>query len=139
MQDNDCGERDESLGRVMLDRRSLAPDVRELSRIDNWKAAFAIARQWAVIALAVTAAVWLKTVPAYVLAAVVIVTRQHALGILMHDGTHFRLFSNRKANRILADLFCAFPVGLSTSYYAHQHLDHHRYLNSERDPYWIFW
>lgn len=111
--------------------------AKELSRIDNSKAAWAVARQWIVISATVAAAVWSGHWLVYVLAIIILATRQHALGILMHDACHHRLFTNRKANDIVGNFFCALPVGLTVSRYRDEHNQHHRDPNTERDPYFL--
>jgi fatty acid desaturase len=73
---------------------------------------------------------------AYLLAIVVIGTRQHAMAILMHDASHYRLLRNRTANDVVSDFFLAFPVGVSTSLYRRRHLQHHRHTNTDLDPDW---
>ncbi|MEV0174401.1 fatty acid desaturase family protein [Streptomyces sp. NPDC050803] len=109
-------------------------ELRALSRRRPLRAALAIARQWAVMAAAGAGAVWWGHWYGYVLAIVVIATRQHALAVLMHDGAHRSLFSRRRLNDLVSDLLLAFPLFISTSLYRRHHLDHHRYLNTERDP-----
>lgn len=112
-------------------------EVRRLSQVSNWWSAFTIARQWVVILAAATAAVWVGTWWSYLCGALVIGSRQQALGVLVHDGTHYLLFTNRFWNDLICDLTCAFPVGLSTSLYRKTHLRHHRYTNTENDPDWV--
>ena len=120
------------LGR--FSRAPWMPEVRRLSQTSNWHSVCMIAFQWGLIALACWAAVasghWLV----YVLAAFVIASRQQALGILVHDASHYLLFSNHAVNDVVADLFLAFPVGLSTTLYRSTHLLHHRHANSPQDP-----
>jgi fatty acid desaturase len=156
----DCGERDFSLGGNIIERKRWKAQIQELSQINNVKAAWSIVRQWLVIAAVIALALGTLSyftgsfnlieglskltaiqvaiiVLTYLLAGLVISTRQHALGVIMHDATHYRLFTNRIANEIISDLFCAFPNGLATSLYRRQHLAHHRFTNSEKDPYWV--
>lgn len=72
----------------------------------------------------------------YLAAAFVIATRQHALLIIMHDGAHFRLSNKRLLNDLTSDFLTAFPFLASTSWYRNHHAEHHRHLNTERDPDW---
>ncbi|WP_405884026.1 fatty acid desaturase family protein [Streptomyces sp. NBC_01136] len=108
--------------------------VRELSWRSPWRATLAIARQWAVIGAAAAGAIWWGQWYGYVLAIVVIATRQHALAVLMHDGAHRLLFADRRINDLLSDVLLAFPLFISTTLYRRHHLEHHRWLNTERDP-----
>jgi fatty acid desaturase len=113
-------------------------NVREYTGISPIRVCTNIAFQWATIALALGGAVWSGHPVAYGLAMLVVVSRQHALGIIMHDGTHFRLLKNRAWNNAISDLFCAFPIMMVTNRYRYYHLLHHRNLNSHADPYWSF-
>ena len=133
----EAAERDRNIGGVILARRGIAIRMRDLSAVRDGRFLADLALQWLVIALAFGLAVVSGHWAAYVAAAVVIATRQHALGILMHDGTHFRLLSNRALNDAVCDLFCAFPMGMATSRYRHEHMLHHRFLNTDGDPYWV--
>jgi fatty acid desaturase len=126
---------EESLATMMRDP-AMIEDVRVFSQVSNWRAAAAIARQWIIIAGTIAAAVYLHHWTAYLTAMVVIASRQHTLVVLMHDATHYRLFTNRTANDLLSDLFCAFPIGITTLGYRLEHQPHHGGLNTEDDPYY---
>lgn len=130
----DAPEFDVALGR--FDRTPVIAEVRSLSVVSNGRGALAISVQWAWIVAAVAAAIssghWLV----WALAIVVIASRQQALGILMHDGAHYLLFTNRTVNDFVSDLFCAFPLGLSTTMYRATHFKHHRFVSTPNDPDW---
>lgn len=64
----------------------------------------------------------------------VIAGRQHALLILMHDGSHFLLSRDKRWNDLLSDVFCAIPAGIMTSVYRLNHSAHHEHLNTPDDP-----
>lgn len=117
-----------------FDPRRALRDIAEYSRIDNLRGAWTIVRQWLVIAAAAATAIWLDHWAAYLVAAIVIASRQHALAIIMHDQAHYRLFSNRRLAEWICDLTCAFPVGLSTSRYRRGHLAHHQHNGTAQDP-----
>lgn len=111
--------------------------ARRLSKVNNLRALLAIATQWIVIGLASFAAVRSGSIAVYILAVLVIATRQQALAALMHEATHGRLNSNKFANDLLANLFCAVPTGLVLSRYSDDHIHHHRAPNTNDDPYWV--
>lgn len=129
-------ERDSSVGGIVLAREGLNANVRLLSEVDNFRFLRDLLTQWGIIGLAIGIAIWSSHWLFYVAAFIIISSRQHALGILMHDATHFRCLSNKTANNFFSDVFCAFPLGMSTSRYRYEHILHHRYLNTENDPYW---
>ena len=109
-------------------------DLKGMTALRPALAARAIALQWAVIALAAGLAVWTRNGWVIAAAIVVIATRQHALAVLMHDGSHRLLLRDRRWNDVVSNLFLSFPILVSTARYRAHHLAHHRYLNTERDP-----
>lgn len=107
-----------------------------LHRVDTARAACTIASQWVVIVAAIAVAEVTATWWAIAAAIVVIAGRQHALGVLVHEGVHRRLARSRRANAWMSDLLCAFPLGMTTRGYGGEHLEHHRHPNTDADPYW---
>lgn len=64
-----------------------------------------------------------------------IASRQHALGILMHEASHSNLIPhNHKFNNWISDLFLAFPGFFSTDSYRASHLLHHKNNQTDSDP-----
>jgi fatty acid desaturase len=120
-----------------INRKALADFTRELSKVSNGAALWAIARQWIAIAAAISFVVYVDKWWAWPLAGIFIASRQHALLALMHDAAHYHLLSNRKLNDIISDLLCAFPANVTTAGYRYQHSEHHRYTNTRQDPYWV--
>lgn len=89
---------------------------------------------YSLMSLAVYASVKTDSWIVYILAVFVIGSRQHALGALVHDGTHFALAKNRYVNDLVCDLLCAFPIYISTRGFRIFHLQHHRHTRTELDP-----
>ena len=122
--------------------KELATQIRELSRISEWRSVTAIVAQWVVIVgtiavfKAFSAEFGYWAVPFYLLAIMIVATRQHSLLALMHDATHYRLSKNRIWNDFASDMFCSFPMGVSTDLYRRGHLEHHAHTNTDDDPYW---
>src|SRR5580765_2276308 len=74
----------------------LSGDVlRALSRVSVTRSWFHIALEWLSIAAAIALGEWLHHWYGYVAAVIWIGARQHALAILMHEGTHYRVATNR--------------------------------------------
>jgi fatty acid desaturase len=118
---------------------ALRAEFLKLSKVSNLKGAFSIARQWTAITAAVLFATYFKHWWSYSIAMLIISTRQHALGIIMHEATHWRLFSKKWANDLFANVFCAFPTNMTVSRYRHEHLLHHQYNMEQNDPYKRDW
>lgn len=118
--------------RYRVDKEAL----RALTRVDVRLSLAHIALEWFLwLGAAAIHARWLP-LWTYPLTCMFIGARLHALGILAHDGAHFLLARNRTVNDVLAEALLAWPVGLSLPTYRALHIDHHRYLNTPRDPDW---
>src|SRR5207245_10893270 len=61
-------------------------------------------------------------------------TRQHALAMLGHDGTHYHVSRAKRLNDVLTNLFAAWPLAFSSSGYRRWHLEHHRTVGTGADP-----
>ncbi len=111
--------------------------LRSLSRINPWRSTAHIVLEWVGIA----AAIWLCSThwhPAlYVLTLMWIGARQHALGILMHDGAHYRLYESKRANELVGEILLSWPLFFSMRSYRSNHFAHHRNLNTDDDPDWV--
>ncbi len=70
----------------------------------------------------------------YLIAVMWIGSRQHAFGVIAHDAAHYLLFKNRKLNDFIGEPFLMWPILATLRSYRRQHLAHHAYLNTERDP-----
>lgn len=57
----------------------------------------------------------------------------HYLHLFMHEGAHYNLAKDRKANDFLANLFVGSMVGMHIRPYRPTHFDHHRHLGTTRD------
>lgn len=111
----------------------LSESEMELTKLTPWKSCVAIVWQWFSIIVAI-ALCWYYWHPAlYVLTIMWIGARQHAMGILMHDATHRRLFKNIFLNDLLGE-FLAWSLFINMRIYRTNHLQHHRNLNSDLDP-----
>ena len=129
-----CGHVDHGSGdeEIISELRHLARPT-ELAQRSVWPGLGAIGFNWLVIgaALAVMAvAPW----PAHPFLVLIIAARQHALLVIMHDGSHFLLCTNKRWNDLLSDCLCAFPFGITTRDYRTNHLAHHQHLNTPADP-----
>ena len=89
---------------------------------------------WAVIAAAMALyAVWPNPLT-FIVAVVVIGSRQLGLAILMHDAAHGVLTASSWLNNRLSQIFCAWPVFSDTIAYRHYHMIHHRRTQQPDDP-----
>jgi fatty acid desaturase len=116
-------------------RKALPKEVVQcLARRSAWRASAAVLHDFAVIAVAIVAALYYWPNPLVILVAVVIVgTRQHALFVIAHDAAHYLLFERRALNDTVGRA-CATVQGLSMCTYRVIHRLHHNNLYGELDP-----
>ncbi len=108
----------------------------ELSRLKPLRTAFAIMLDWAIIFISIYLSELTGSWIVWLIAIAVIAGRMHALGAMMHDFAHYRFIRNKKASDWIGDLFLAWPIGTTVAGYRGNHLAHHRYVNTDRDPDW---
>jgi fatty acid desaturase len=118
---------------VKLDKEQL----HALSQVNPLISSCHILLEWTAVVVAAALCQHFWNPLLYVLAVAFIGARQHALLILMHDGTHYRLFRNRRINDWMTELLLAWPHLVTMRSYRENHLAHHNYVNTESDPDWL--
>jgi fatty acid desaturase len=89
---------------------------------------------WAQIAISLGVALLFPSPGVYLIAMIFVAGAQNACAMIAHEGAHYLLVpQNRVLNdRLSAWLFAA-PIGLPFSTYRQRHLDHHRFVSTEKD------
>src|SRR3954470_17439086 len=116
--------------RELITREELAL-VRE--RVE-WKGIALIAHAWAVILGSIALVAFFPNPLTYIVAVIVIGSRQLGLAILMHDGAHGCLSRSEKRNLFVSQWFCAYPIFAETLAYRRYHLTHHARTQQDDDP-----
>lgn len=111
--------------------------VSEHSEVSTWRQLLTIVGDWVIIAGSIAFSMKFSHPLIYATAVAVIAARQHALLIIMHEGSHFRISKNIKLNDFVSDFFAAYPVLIATLDYRIHHTAHHKYTNTEQDPDWM--
>lgn len=111
-----------------------ADEVRVLRGKSDLVGALLVVHAWGLIFGAMALFVWWPNPLTFVLAVMVIGTRQLGIAILMHDAAHGLLFNNRRLNDWAGVWLCGAPVGASMSLYRPYHLTHHRRTQQADDP-----
>jgi fatty acid desaturase len=93
-----------------------------------------IAHAWAVIFAAIALVAVFPNPLTYVLAVMLIGSRQLGLAILMHEGAHRCLSRNERRNVALSQWLCAYAIFADTLAYRRYHLAHHAHTQQENDP-----
>jgi len=89
---------------------------------------------WGVIFLALGIVAVRPNVFTFILALVVIGSRQLALGLAAHEAMHGVLFTNRAINDWVGKWICARPIWVNFDLYRIEHFEHHRHLGTDGDP-----
>jgi len=89
---------------------------------------------WGIISVVIYLAIYFHNPLVYLLAIFIIGTRQHALTILGHEGSHFLISKRVWINEILASTLSFWPFGISLQGYRYFHLTHHSFLGTSHDP-----
>ena len=116
--------------RDLLTPQQLA-DLRERSPL---RSVWLIAHAWIVILGSIGLVAWWPNPLTFLLAVVLIGSRQLGLAILMHDGAHGCFSKNQKLNMWLSQWLCAYPIFAETRAYRHYHLQHHARTQQDDDP-----
>jgi len=113
----------------------LTPEqVQRLRARSDLVGALLVLHAWALAFAGMALFVWWPNPLTFVLAVMVIGTRQLGLAILMHDAAHGLLFADRRLNEWVGSWLCAAPVFTSLELYRPYHLTHHRHTQQAEDP-----
>jgi len=116
-------------------RELVTPDqLAELRERVEWKGLFLIAHAWAVILAAMALVTVFPNPVTYILAVMLIGSRQLGLAILMHEGAHRCFSRSENRNTALSQWLCAYPIFADTLAYRRYHLAHHAHTQQEDDP-----
>jgi fatty acid desaturase len=131
----DWGEIEGQQHELLQLRGILRKEIPQYSQLTPWKSYLALAWQWLVIGLLVAAAIQSRHWLVWFIAIFLIAGRQHALGVIGHEGAHYRLSRNKQLNEFVADVFCWLPLMFCHRRWQYEHILHHKYVNTEDDPY----
>ncbi len=108
-------------------------ELRALSVIDSSRALRAIAAEWLGVAAAIVLCQLAFHPLLYLVAVMFIGARQHALAVIGHDATHYRLLPDRHTNDWVGNVLCLWPVFISVEGFRKFHVPHHQHTNLEGD------
>ena len=105
-----------------------------LTQRNSWRGMWLVAHCWgAIIAAVALVTIWPNPFT-WLIAVMIVGTRQLGLAILMHEAAHGGLHTSQKVNEFVGQWLCAVPVGASLAGYRAYHLKHHRYTQQPEDP-----
>ncbi|WP_425043172.1 fatty acid desaturase family protein [Primorskyibacter sp. S87] len=109
-------------------------EIRPLAERSDAKGAWLVLHCWGVILLSVALfGLWPNPLT-FLVAVVLIGSRQLGLAILMHEAAHNALFRTREISDFVGEWLCGRPILAELSAYRHYHLTHHRFTQTEKDP-----
>jgi fatty acid desaturase len=106
----------------------------EIKEKQDWRNVLSISSNWLQMSSAMALFFFYPNVLTFLVALVIIGSRQFALAVLAHDAAHNLLFSNNKVNDWAGQWFCAYPIFQDNRVYRPYHLKHHRHTETEDDP-----
>jgi fatty acid desaturase len=93
-----------------------------------------VVHSWGTIIAAVALVTLWPNLMTWLIAVMVVGTRQLGLAILMHEAAHGGLHSNKAVNEWIGQWLCAVPVGADLASYRSYHLQHHKFTQQPEDP-----
>ena len=106
----------------------------EIKDKQDWRNVLSISSNWLQMSAAMALFFFYPNVITFLVALVIIGSRQFALAVLAHDAAHNLLFANNKVNDWAGQWFCAYPIFQDNRVYRPYHLKHHRHTETEDDP-----
>lgn len=106
----------------------------EVRQRPTWRGLWMIGHAWVVIIGAIALVAAYPNPLTFLVAVMLIGSRQLGLAILMHDGAHGNLAANPDLNLRISQWFCAYPILAETRGYRKYHLQHHAHTQTDDDP-----
>ena len=108
--------------------------VKELAKRSDLWGAWLTLHVWAVIIGAMALFIVFPNPLTFILAFLLIGSRQHGLSILVHDAAHRALFKTKALNEFVGKYLLGAPYGGDLEGYRKYHLKHHRHAQTDLDP-----
>ncbi len=114
-------------------RRLPADVLAPLTELSGWRSTLSVAHTFGLLAAVVSAAIAFWSIPAAIMAVVLIAPLQHALFVLAHDAAHYRLYRRRWLNDLVGRVAGTLG-GIPMCVYRVIHRLHHNHLYGPQDP-----
>ena len=109
-------------------------DIRRFSQRSDVIGFGLVLHCWGVIFCAAALFVVWPNPITFLLAVLIIGSRQLGMAILMHEAAHGILFKTPVLNKIIGQYVLAYPIGADLPAYRSYHLKHHKYTQTKDDP-----
>jgi fatty acid desaturase len=111
-----------------------AEEWSQLTSRSSWRGMALVAHAWGTIAACIALVTLWPNPLTWLVAVMIVGTRQLGLAILMHEAAHGGLHRNQAINEWVGQWLCAVPVGADLSSYRAYHLQHHKFTQQPEDP-----
>src|SRR5215475_8242521 len=105
-----------------------------LTSRSSWRGLWLVAHAWGTIAAGIALVTIWPNPLTWLVAVMIVGTRQLGLAILMHEAAHGGLHANKAINEFVGQWLCAVPVGADLASYRAYHLQHHKFTQQPEDP-----
>lgn len=109
-------------------------ELNQLSQLSSWKSSRDIFFQYFAIISSISLAIYFNNIWLTIITVIFVGARYYALGMMLHEGLHYRLSNNRKRNEFIMKYFLAIPLFINPKVFRHNHLNHHQHLHTHDDP-----
>jgi len=130
----DCPSRVENARMMEGKRYFTSSEIRPLAKRSDLWGVWLIVHCWGTIALALGLFSLWPNFLTFLIAVIIIGSRQLGLAILMHEAAHAALFKSKALNEFVGEWLCGRPILADLFEYRRYHLKHHRYTQTEDDP-----
>ena len=107
---------------------------KKLMEKSDLKAALEILHTWAWIAFAMALVYFFPNILTVVIALFILGGKQLACAIIMHDASHYSLFTNKKLNEFVGNWLGGYAIMNDVERYRPYHQEHHLNTGSDDDP-----
>ncbi|BDS12201.1 fatty acid desaturase family protein [Aureispira anguillae] len=111
-----------------------AEEKKQLLEMNDFQALIEVAAHWAWIVFALLLPYFFLNPLTVLLSLFILGGKQLACAILLHDASHYSVFSNKKLNDWVGNWLGAYPIFQNMLAYRPYHKIHHLYTGLEEDP-----
>lgn len=109
-------------------------EVQTLLKRSNWIGFLEVLNVWVwIVSAFVLVGIW-TNIFTILIAITIVGAKQLGCAIIMHDASHYSLFSSKKLNDVIGNWFGAYPIIHNLQQYRPYHLQHHIATGTEEDP-----
>ncbi|NNL64977.1 MAG: fatty acid desaturase family protein [Myxococcales bacterium] len=109
-------------------------ELASLREMQDWRSWLSVLGNWAIVFAAMALVARWPNPLTVLLALFLIGARQLGMAVLMHEASHFSLFSSKKVNDAVGTWLCAYPVWSDLHSYRNYHMGHHARTWTRDDP-----